>query len=105
MSVVLYQHKGNNGAQFDKCLLQGCPKYALTLMLLVANLAITKSCKNHEKLMKPWQMGTHLRELSKSFPMNTNMTGFNGFQKALRPCALDLKVAPALEGLFDLLQY
>ena len=24
--------------------------------------------------MKPWQMGTHLIALSKSYPMNTNMT-------------------------------
>ena len=28
------------------------------------------------KLLKPWQMGTHLRVLSKSIPMNTNMKGF-----------------------------
>ena len=34
--------------------------------------------------------GTHQRVLSKSFPMNTNMTGFlDGFQKYLRHCALD----------------
>ena len=30
-------------------------------------------------------MGTHLRVLSESFPMNTNMTGFG----SLRHCALD----------------
>ena len=30
-------------------------------------------------------MGTHLRELSESYPMNTNMTG-----KSLRPYALDV---------------
>ena len=34
-------------------------------------------------------MGTHLRVLSKSFPMNTNTTGFICFQKSSRPCALD----------------
>ena len=34
-------------------------------------------------------MGTHLRVLSKSYPMNTNMTGLDGFQKSLRPCGLD----------------
>ena len=34
-------------------------------------------------------MGTHLRELSESLPMNTNMTGLDGFQKSLRPYALD----------------
>ena len=45
-------------------------------MLLVANLTNTKLCKNPEKSPKPWQMGTHLRVLSESFPMSTNMTGF-----------------------------
>ena len=50
-------------------------------MLLLANLPNTKWCKNPEKLPKPWQMGTHLRVLSESFPMNTNMTGFRGFSK------------------------
>ena len=58
----------------------------LTLMLLVANLANTK---NRKILLKPWHMGTHLRVLSKSYPMNTNMTGLDGFQKSLPTCALD----------------
>ena len=36
------------------------------------------------------EYGTHLRVLSESYPMNTNMIGFiYGFQKSLRPCALD----------------
>ena len=39
-------------------------------------------CKN------PWYMGTHLRVLSESYPMNTNITGNNGFQTSLHPCAL-----------------
>ena len=34
-------------------------------------------------------MGTHLRILSERFPMNANMTGLDGFQKSLGPCALD----------------
>ena len=35
-------------------------------------------------------MGTHLRVLSESFQMNTNMTGFGWFiRKSLHPCALD----------------
>ena len=63
--------------------------YGLTLMLLVANLTNTKKCKKPEKLLKPWQMGTHLRVLSESFPMNTNMTGFQWFFKKTHPCALD----------------
>ena len=33
-------------------------------------------------------MGTHLRVLSKSYPVNTNMTGLDGFRKTLRPCTL-----------------
>ena len=33
-------------------------------MLLVADLANTKWCKNPGILLKPWQMGTHLRVLS-----------------------------------------
>ena len=48
-------------------------------MLLIATLANTKLCKNPEKLLKPWQMGTHLRVLSESYPKNTNMTGFRWF--------------------------
>ena len=34
-------------------------------------------------------MGAHLRELSESYPMNTNMTGLDGFQKSLHSCSLD----------------
>ena len=60
-----------------------CPQQStgLTHMLLVANLANTKWCWNLKKWLKPWQMGTHLRVLSKSYPMNTNMTGFRWFSK------------------------
>ena len=54
---------------------------SLTLMLLVPNLANTKWCKNPENLLKPWHMCTHLRVLSESYPMNTNMTGFRWFSK------------------------
>ena len=58
-------------------------------MLLVANLANTKWCKKPVKWPKPWQMGTHMKVLGESFPMNTNIMGFNGFRKYLRPCNLD----------------
>ena len=30
---------------------------------------------------KPWHIGTHLRVLSESYPMDTNMTGFRWFSK------------------------
>ena len=45
-------------------------------MLLVTNLINTKYVKKAEKSPKPWQMGTHLRVLDESFPMNTKMIGF-----------------------------
>ena len=44
-------------------------------------------------------MGTHLRVLSESYPMNTNMTGFRWFTKKLRSCVLWSNVASALQGL------
>ena len=34
-------------------------------------------------------MGTHLRVLNESYPMNTNMQGLDGFQTFLCSCALD----------------
>ena len=34
-------------------------------------------------------MGTDLRVLNEIIPMNTNKTWLGGFQKYLRPCALD----------------
>ena len=48
------------------------------------NLQISK------KSLKPWYMGAQQKGLSKSFQMNTNMS-LDGFQKTLRPCALDEK--------------
>ena len=69
-------------------------------MLLVANLANKNDEKYREKLLKPWQMGTHLIVLSESFPMSTNITGFRWFLKknvgVLVPWK---KVASASEGL------
>ena len=44
-------------------------------------------------------MGTHLRVLSESFPMSTNMTGFRLFSKIFGFFVLWRKVASALEGL------
>ena len=34
-------------------------------------------------------MGAYLRVFSESYPMNTNITGSDGFQKSLHPSALD----------------
>ena len=46
------------------------------------------------KWLKPWHMGTHIRVLSESYPMNTNMTGFRWFSKIFVS-----KVGSTLEGL------
>ena len=69
----------------------------LTLTLLVANFCQYKICKKAEK------MGTHLRVLSESFLMSTNMTGFGWFYKNLYICVLWTKEASALEGLISFL--
>ena len=53
----------------------------LTLTLLEANSTNTKECKKPEKSSKLWQMGTHLKVPSESFPMSTNMTGFRWISK------------------------
>ena len=37
--------------------------------------------------------------------MNTNMTGLDGFQKSLHPCALDERITFALEGLNTDIRY
>ena len=55
----------------------------------MANLANSKWCVNPEKWLKPWHMGTHLKVLCESYPMNTNMIGFKWFSKILCHCALD----------------
>ena len=60
-----------------------------TLMLLAACFWSNEYKMMQKNLnMTETHMGTHLRVLSASFPMNTNMTGFRIFQKSLRPCAL-----------------
>ena len=67
-------------------------------MLLVTYLTNTKICKKLEKWLEPWNMGTHMRVLSESYPMNTNMTGLDGFLKSLY-LWFWVKVDLALEGL------
>ena len=56
-------------------------KIFLTLMLVVGNFSRTKWYKKSEKVLKFWDMGTHLRVFSESYPMNTNMTGFRWFSR------------------------
>ena len=52
----------------------------LTLLLVVAIFVN----KNHSRMLvmtEPWHIGTHLRVLSESYLMNTNMTVFRWFSK------------------------
>ena len=51
------------------------------------------------KCLKSWHMGTHLRVLSESYPMNTNMIGFRWFSKIFASLCFGRKVASASEGL------
>ena len=49
-------------------------------------------------------MGTHLRVLCESYPMNTNPQDQDGFQKSFHPCDLDLRIRRVnlrLTGLFS----
>ena len=69
--------------------------HTLTLMLLVQNLT-------NAKWLKPWRMDTHLRVLSVSYPMNTNMTGFTWFSKIF-VSLFWTKIAIAWEGLNHLI--
>ena len=63
----------------------------------IKGLANTKLCKEHEKSLKPWHMGTHLKVHGECYPMITNMTGFKWVSKC---CILVLwtKVALACIG-------
>ena len=63
----------------------------LILMLLLANLANTRWCKEPET----WAHGYS----SESFPMNTNMTGFRCFLRIFESLCFGWKVASALIGL------
>ena len=60
------------------------------LMLLVANLANKKICKKPLKKIEILAHSTHLRVLSESYPINTNMAGFRWFSIIFMSyCALD----------------
>ena len=48
-----------------------------------------KGAKNPEKWLEPWHMDIHLRVLSESFPMNTNMTWFGWSSKIITSYALE----------------
>ena len=77
--------------------------WILIFMLLVANQANTKWCKEPEKWLKPWHMGTHLRVLSESYPVNTNITRFRWFSTIVGfLTVLWTKEASAMEGLMEI---
>ena len=44
-------------------------------------MANTSLYKKAVRSLKTWQMGTHLRVLRESYPMNTNKKGFRWFLK------------------------
>ena len=50
-------------------------------IMLVTNLTNAKIFKKPEKWWNPWCLGTHLRVLRDSYPMNTKLTGFRWFSK------------------------
>ena len=50
---------------------------------------VNQKAKKLKKWMKPWHMGTHLKVLSNSYPINTKLTGFRVFLKNLHLCSLD----------------
>ena len=59
-----------------------------------------KTCKNPEKRLKPWHIGTHLRVLLQGYPMNTNTTGLRWSSQIFAFMHVHwTKVALALEGL------
>ena len=69
---------------------QVLPESLLSLMLLVAIIwPIQNNAKKAGKSRKPWQMGTHMIVLIKSFPMHINRAGFERFSKFSRSCAFD----------------
>ena len=68
-------------------------------MIVIAFWPFTKWCKKNEKSLKTWHMGTHLRELSESYPMDTNVIGSRYIVfKIFGILVLWTKVASALEG-------
>ena len=74
----------------------------------MANLANIQWRKPPEKWLKPCNMGTHLRVLIKSCPMNSNMTGFRWFSEIFAFLCFGLKepqlgyFRPMAQGCKDL---
>ena len=58
-----------------------------------------KMMQKSRKWLKPWNMRTHLRVLSKSFQMNTNITGFRCFSKIYTVLCFGRKWPRHCEGL------
>ena len=65
--------------------------FALTTMLLVADLPNAKWCKKPKKWLKPWQMGLLIWEHSvRAIYWIKTWQGLYGFQKSLHLCAFDV---------------
>ena len=74
---VFYEHDWtrfyqNSTVVFSRVHNRVCVKVALCCWKLILPMQNDTSWK----WLKPWLMGTHLKVLSESYPMNTNMTGF-----------------------------
>ena len=69
----------------------------------MAYLANAKRYKKNFKMTEIVHMGTHLRGISKSYPMDTNMTGWVLLMLYKNLCILVLwtTVASALEGISE----
>ena len=63
------------------------------MMVYVCNPYVTAGlfCKRADKKLKPWHMDTHLRVLSESYSINTNMTWFRLLSKIFASLSFELK--------------
>ena len=87
--VNLRAHLFNRCITWERIFRKGYEIEPLTLMLLVANLANTKGCKN---LKNDWNLGIWVliwEYSSRAIPWIPTWQGLDGFQRLLRPCALD----------------
>ena len=61
--------------------------------------------QKNKKMTETLAMGTHMKVLGESFPMNTNVTGFQWFFENICVLVIWMKEASALEGLTSPLNF
>ena len=64
-------------------------------------LPMQNDAKKAEKCLKHWHMGTHLRVLSKSYSMNTDMIRYRRLSKILTSLCFERTWSLALKGLIE----